>query len=205
VNNLKTEDLSEDQLKKLLEAIEKDSNIQIKNLMKMVLYTGLRRGELFKLKWKHIDFDRGFIHIVESKGGPSQKIPLNDQARQLLSSHSKTKSPYVFPGRGGKQRISAQAGVNKIKKAAGLPKDFRPLHGLRHTYASMLASSGKVDMYTLQRLLTHKSPIMTQRYAHLRDEALKRASGLAGDIITEAANRIIADKNGVVSLKDRKK
>jgi integrase len=142
---------------------------------------------------------------VESKGGPSQKIPLNDQARQLLSSHSKTKSPYVFPGRGGKQRISAQAGVNKIKKAAGLPKDFRPLHGLRHTYASMLASSGKVDMYTLQRLLTHKSPIMTQRYAHLRDEALKRASGLAGDIITEAANRIIADKNGVVSLKDRKK
>ena len=64
--------------------------------------------------------------------------------------------------------------LSKIKKEAGLPKDFRPLHGLRHHYASMLASSGKVDMYVLQKLLTHKSPLMTQRYAHLRDEALRK-------------------------------
>jgi len=50
----------------------------------------------------------------------------------------------------------------------------------------MLASSGQVDMYTLQKLLTHKSPVMTQRYAHLRDEALKKASALAGQIIDAA-------------------
>jgi integrase len=64
----------------------------------------------------------------------------------------------VFPGRGGRQRISCQAGVNEVKEKAGLPKGFRPMHGLRHVYASMLASSGEVDMYTLQRLLTHKDP-----------------------------------------------
>lgn len=69
-----------------------------------------------------------------------------------------------------------------------MPDDFRPLHGLRHVYASMLASSGQVDMYTLQKLLTHKSPLMTQRYAHLRDESLKRASNLAGSIITDITN-----------------
>ena len=200
VSNLQTEDLSEDQLKKLLEAIEKDSNTQIKNLMKMVLYTGIRRGELFKLKWKHIDFDRGFISLIDPKGGPEQKIPLNDEARELLSSHPKTGSPYVFPGRNGKQRVSAQAGVNKIKKAACLPKDFRPLHGLRHAYASMLASSGKVDMYVLQRLLTHKSPLMTQRYAHLRDFALKKASSLAGSIIKQAQQDKDRDKDNVVEF-----
>jgi len=70
-------------------------------------------------------------------------------------------------------------------KCSTYQKDFRPLHGLRHTFASMLASSGKVDLYTLQKLLTHKSSEMTQRYAHLRDEALKKASDLAGDIINE--------------------
>ena len=43
----------------------------------------------------------------------------------------------------------------------------------------MLASSGEVDLYTLQKLLTHKSPQMTQRYAHLRDSALKRAATIA--------------------------
>ena len=44
-------------------------------------------------------------------------------------------------------------------------------------------------MYTLQKLLTHKSPVMTQRYAHLRDETLKKASALAGDIINQAVKQ----------------
>jgi integrase len=65
----------------------------------------------------------------------------------------------------------------------------------------MLASSGKVDMYTLQKLLTHKSPQMTQRYAHLRDETLKSASDLAGEIIGETMKK--DDK--VVSLKNSNK
>ena len=76
--------------------------------------------------------------------------------------------------------------VAKIRDDAGLPRDFRPLHGLRHVYASMLASSGEVGMYTLQKLLTHKDPKMTQRYVHLRDEVLKRASNLAGSLIQKA-------------------
>ena len=58
-------------------------------------------------------------------------------------------------------------------------------------------------MYVLQKLLTHKSPIMTQRYAHLRDEALKRASNLAGEIINEAAKNDQKDK--VINLEDHKK
>jgi len=51
----------------------------------------------------------------------------------------------------------------------------------------MLASSGEVDLYTLQKLLTHKDPRQTQRYAHLRDETLRKASEVAGAIIEEAA------------------
>ena len=54
----------------------------------------------------------------------------------------------------------------------------------------MLASSGQVDLYVLQKLLTHKSAGMTQRYAHLRDDALRRASDLAGDLIGQAMNGI---------------
>lgn len=186
VNNLKTEDLTKGQLRRLFEAIDKDEDIQVANILRMALFTGMRRGELFKLRWDDIDFERGFIQIRDPKGGPGQEIPLNKAAREVLVSHPRSDSPYIFFGRGGKQRTEMRASVNRIRKRAKLPEGFRPFHGLRHVYASMLASSGKVDMYTLQKLLTHKSPQMTQRYAHLRDETLKRASDLAGSLVAEA-------------------
>jgi len=154
----------------------------------MALFTGMRRGELFKLQWTDIDFDRGFINIRTPKGGVSQKIPLNEQAREVLKSHPQT-AANVFVRGDGNPFTDIRRRVNPIKEAAGLPSDFRTLHGLRHAFASMLASSGQVDMYTLQKLLTHKSPIMTQRYAHLRDETMRKASNLAGDIIEQAANK----------------
>jgi len=200
VNNERTEDLTKEELSNLLKAIDKDQDIHAANIMRMALFTGMRRGELFKLQWDDVDFDRGFIRIRNPKGGPDQTVPLNDAARQVLDSHPRGKSPFVFPGRGGKQRIEIRKAVNRIKKTAGLPKDFRPLHGLRHVYASTLASSGQVDMYTLQKLLTHKSPQMTQRYAHLRDEALQRAANLVGELIDQSLN----GKDKVVSLEDDK-
>lgn len=197
VSNERTEDLTAAQISRLMDAIDSDPNIQAANLMKMALYTGMRRGELFKLKWEDVDFRRGFISIRDPKGGPDQKIPLNASARRVLEDHPREKSPFVFPGRDGNQRTEIRKPINRIKKRAGLPKDFRALHGLRHVYASMLASSGKVDMYTLQRLLTHKDPTMTQRYAHLRDDALKSAADLMGDLVDSCMGaEKTADKQG---------
>jgi integrase len=198
VNNNKTDDLSDAQLKKLLESIDKDTNIQVANIMKLALFTGMRRGELFKQKWKDLDFDRGFIHNKYPKGGPDQVIPMNNSARELLSLHEKTNSLYVFPGKGGGQRVTAYVALRRIRKRAGLSDDFRPLHGLRHVYASMLASSGKVDLYTLQKPLTHKDPRMTQRYAHLRDETLINASNVADDLIQQSTTK---KKDKVIGIK----
>ena len=199
VHNLKTEDLSPEQLTALMEAINQDHDTQAANLMKLVLCTGMRRGELFKLQWTDIDFDRGYIAIRAPKGGRDQIIPLNQAAREVLENHPRFEE-YVFPGRGGGKRVDINKAVNRIKARAGLPKDFRPLHGLRHVYASMLASSGQVDLYTLQKLLTHKSAAMTQRYAHLRDETLRRASDLAGTLFNQAAN---GNGGKVVNLEDK--
>uniref|UniRef100_I2PWN3 Site-specific recombinase XerD n=1 Tax=Desulfovibrio sp. U5L TaxID=596152 RepID=I2PWN3_9BACT len=188
IHNETTEDLSPEELARLLAAMDEDTNFQAANLMRMALFTGMRRGELFRLKWEHIDYERGFILLVDTKGGGDQKIPLNEAARALLQCHPRTESEYVFPGRGGWQRTDIRKQVDRIKQRAGLPKAFRPLHGLRHVYASMLASSGQVDMHVLQKLLTHKSPQMTQRYAHLRDDALKRAADVAGEILSGIGN-----------------
>jgi len=186
VDNIKTEDLTPEQLARLLDAIEADPNLKAASIMKLALFTGMRRGEMFKLEWDDLDFENGFINIRNPKGGVSQKVPMNAAARDLLLAQPRGEGPRVFPGRDGAQLQNIQPALQRIRKNAGLPPDFRPLHGLRHVYASMLASSGQVDMYTLQKLLTHKSAAMTQRYAHLRDEALKRASDLAGDLVNSA-------------------
>lgn len=188
VNNLKTEDLTSEQLKNLLEKIEASEDKQAADIMKIALYTGMRRGEIFKLKHEDIDYHRGFIRINDPKGKVDQIIPLNEKAKEVLSSITKGKSPYIFPDKSGAQIKSINKRVNKIRRDAGIPDNFRALHGLRHVYASILASSGKVDMYTLQKLLTHKDPRMTQRYAHLRDDTLRKASNLAGELIIDALN-----------------
>ncbi|OQA91179.1 MAG: Tyrosine recombinase XerD [Elusimicrobia bacterium ADurb.Bin231] len=196
VHNNKTEDLTPEQLNNLLQAINNSQDHVAANMMRIALYTGMRRGEMFKLKWDDIDFHKGFISLRDPKGKEPQKIPLNDSAKSVFESIPKHKSGFVFTMNNGKPfTTDLRRRLNRIRDAAKIPKDFRALHGLRHVYASMLASSGQVDMYTLQKLLTHKSPLMTQRYAHLRDETLKNASALAGKIIEEAA------KNGQNKIK----
>jgi integrase len=200
VDNEKTEDLTPEQLRRLLEEINKDDHPIAGPMMLLALYTGMRRGEMFRLQWHDVDFERGFINIRNPKGGIDQKIPLNDAARGLLENYPRTGSQFVFPGKAGGQIKTVRKPTNRIKERAGIPKDFRALHGLRHVFASSLASSGQVDMYVLQKLMTHKDPKMTARYSHLRDNALKRASNLAGDIINQAASA--KDKN-VVQLNDK--
>jgi integrase len=161
------------------------------NIMRLALCTGLRKSEIFRLQWDDIDFERGFIIIRDPKGGQDQKIPLNETTREIFNTmHQDSESVCLFPGRSKREHITDCKGCSSIAKEAELPKGFRPVHGLRHVYASALASSGKVDLYTLQKLLTHKSPVMTQRYAHLRDEALKRASGVVDDLIKAVSNKI---------------
>ncbi|MCU0614012.1 MAG: site-specific integrase [Desulfobacterales bacterium] len=185
LNNQTTEDLKQDQLQALLAGLDADQDQTAANIMRLALFTGMRRSEIFKLKWVDLDFDKGFITIRDPKGGRDESIPMNAMAEKILKNiQAKDDNPYVFPGRKKGSHITEfRKSIDRIRKAAQLPKDFRPLHGLRHVYASMLASSGEVDMYTLQKLLTHKSPQMTQRYAHLRDDALKRAADLAGKLI----------------------
>jgi integrase len=190
VNNIRTEDLNPEQLQALMEAIDQEPDIQATNFLRMTLYTGMRRGELFKLQWADLDFDRNFINLRSPKSGVDAKIPMNLAARELLLNHPRT-SGLVFPGRGGRERTRYPKAIDRIREKADLPPHFRPMHGLRHFFASQLASSGEVDMYVLQRLLTHRSPLMTQRYSHLRDEALRRASNLAGDLI----NKVVVNGN----------
>ncbi|MBI9110651.1 MAG: tyrosine-type recombinase/integrase [Maridesulfovibrio ferrireducens] len=72
--NIKTEELTPRQLSSLMEAIETSSNKPAANMTLMALYTGMRKGEIFKLRWNDIDFNRGFITLKDPKDGTDQRI-----------------------------------------------------------------------------------------------------------------------------------
>jgi len=94
---------------------------------------------------------------------------------------------YVFPGDNGQQRTDFKGPWRRIRKAAGLPESFR-FHGLRHNFASYLISNG-VDLSVVGALLTHKNAATTQRYAHLRPDAVKQAAMKSGNLLTPAIRR----------------
>ncbi|MDI6790140.1 MAG: site-specific integrase [Thermodesulfobacteriota bacterium] len=187
-NNERTECLTQDELTRLLQVLDSYPDIQISAIFKLALYSGMRRSELLRLEWRDVDFERRTIRLRETKGGIDQSIPMNDVTYELLRRHPRVEegSPYVFPGKDGNKRYDIKRHADYIRRVAELPKGFRPMHGLRHTYASLLASSGKVDLYTLSKLLTHKSPATTKRYAHLADKTLQQATNVMNDIINLA-------------------
>jgi integrase len=208
VSNQRNDHLSEDQVRKLLEVLETDPNQPVASMLKLALYTGLRKGEIFALKWSQVDFQAGFISLPDPKGGKPVKLPMNPLAREVLEAQPRTSS-YVFPSPvTGGRRAEARRAINRIKRAAGIPDSVRPMHSLRHTYATILASSGRVDLYMLQRLMAHKSGQMTQRYAELVDSALKRAADDVADIFNNVRNPCDDEKSvskKAVNLDDYRK
>jgi len=138
---------------------------------------------LFKLKWDDVDLNNGWLHLHDPKGKRDQILPLNKTASEILRNHPRVEgSPYVFPGKNGKMRTNFKTAWKTIKAMAKLPQRFR-FHGLRHVYVSLLASSGQVNPYTLQKLLTHKDFKTTQRYSHLLEKSFKESAEVIDSII----------------------
>jgi len=184
VDNVKTEDMTEGELRRYMAALNEEPDQDAAAFLWLALLTGMRKGAILALQWADVDLDRGLLTLrgESAKNGKSAILPLSTAAADVLRRIRRTESPYVFPGAGGKQRTDFRRISRRVRNKAGLPKDFRPVHALRHVYASRLASNG-VDLYTLQRLLTHGSPQMTQRYAHLADDHLRRSAEVAAKIL----------------------
>ena len=116
---------------------------------------------------------------------------LNEQAIGILEELSrKGRNPYVIPGEKPRShRSSIQAIWERIRKAAEID-DVR-VHDLRHTFASFGVNGGQ-NLAVVGRLLGHSKITTTQRYAHLADDPIRKAtnaigSSLAGALAQERA------------------
>jgi integrase len=143
----------------------------VRPLVLLALNTGLRRGELFSLKWADIAFEGEMLTVraAAAKSGDSRRVPLNTEALGALKSWKKqSKAPqadaFVFPGADGERLTNINKAWTTLCKLAKVT-NFR-LHDCRHHFASRLVQKG-VDLNTVRELLGHHDLKMTLRYSHL--------------------------------------
>jgi integrase len=170
------------ELERLSAALSKYADQDTADIFRLLLLTGARSGEVLSARWADIDLETG----VWTKPGATTKqrtdhvVPLNAPARQLLAERAQDNSEYVFSGRNGGHRAyvkDAWAQICKAAKITGLR-----IHDLRHSYASILASSG-VGLQAIGALLGHTQPQTTHRYAHLFDDHLRQATERVGEVV----------------------
>jgi integrase len=181
LDNQVTEFLENAELERLLEVLDTWPFKEEAAFVKFVLLTGVRNSEACRLRWRDIDFERGLATLITPKGKKTVTIPISQAAVNLLRT-LEPRAENVFPGRNDGQRSKFRKPWIRIRKAAGLPDDFR-LHGLRHHFASALVSNG-VDLAVVKELLTHKDISTTQRYAHLAPSAVRDAAEKSAKILT---------------------
>jgi integrase len=182
--------LSADELTRLTKALAEHSDQQSADIIRLLLLTGARRGEVLQARWQDIDLATGTWRKPGSttKQKTEHEVPLSLAARQLLTGlrqRAAEDAEWVFPAADGSHRRDVKDAWASVCRAANI-KGAR-VHDLRHTYASVLASAG-LSLPIIGQLLGHTTPTTTARYAHLFDDPLRAAAERAGAIITGAAS-----------------
>ncbi len=151
--------------------LSKISDPEFYDVVLLAAYTGLRSGEILRLKWDDVDNPEGFLRISsKQKNRKESWIPINDSARTALDRCRSRDGDGIFRYR-TRQTISKL--FKKATRAAGLPTPR--FHDLRHTFGSHLAMEGENEV-TIKELMRHKSIASTMVYTRVSPEHLARSS-----------------------------
>ena len=181
LNNQRQIFLTQSQTKRLLNEVNKSSNIHLKYIVPMLLLSGARKREVLDAKWCDFDNINNLWTIPLTKNGKKRILPITKPLQKILNQIPKDKTPYLFASPLTlKPYISIYQSWNSARTKANL-KEVR-MHDLRHTYASALVNA-KCSLYEVQVLLGHSTAKMTQRYAHLSNDALMKAASCAGKLL----------------------
>ena len=166
--------LEHSEIERFFEALNESGDSVSKNAIIMMLYTGARKGNVYRMKWDEIDMDAKIWKIPRTKTSKNETIPLADSAIELLKyiQSSYADEIYVFPS-----ETSASGHIEDVKSVWNTLKNKAQisnirLHDLRHTLATYMVAQG-ANPFMVQRALTHKSIKSTQVYVNLGVEHLR--------------------------------
>jgi len=148
-------------------------------LVACAVYAGLRREELFHLRWEDIHWKAGESNVVSrqehhTKNYESRRIPMNEALMEALRRHPRRlDSPHVFCNREGQPYDNIRKALNSAAQRAGIEGKVG-LHPLRHAFCSHALMQG-IDARTVQRWMGHRGLETTLRYAHVSPDHEKAA------------------------------
>lgn len=181
----RTRFLADDELARLLSALDTTPNQTIADAIRFALMTGARKRNICRARWADINLAKRhwMIPAKESKSRKDMTIPLVEDAIKLLDKRrqinmewlqsraqrfnlDKAEScEFVFPGRTPDRSLrEVKATWEKVRQAAGI-SDVR-FHDLRHTLASWMAMTG-ASFFEIKTQIGHIDPRSTHRYTHL--------------------------------------
>ncbi len=163
--------------KEIAEVLENSGKYRV--IWLTFLSTGLRLSELISLTWKDVDFEKGIISVMGSKTEAGVRvIPITKKLNTELNKISGKREGFVF-----KTKLGTSFKNNLLKrfqeclKRAGIDREGLNIHSLRHTFATLLASSNAHPKH-IQALLGHKSAITSlDIYTKVYNEDLKKTMG----------------------------
>ncbi len=171
-------------------------------ILRLLIFTGARKGEIEKLNWSEVDFEAKYLKLADSKTG-QKAFPLNAPALQVLRDQVQLEgSGFVFPAYRSNGYYEGTPKVwQRIRLLAGL-ENVR-LRDLRHSFASN-AVSGGASLPIVGALLGHADSATTQRYAHLSDDPLRAVSDAVGVRLANSLGEEIKTAAQVLPLKSGK-
>jgi integrase len=175
--------LSPAEIARLSAALAECASQDAAGAIRLCMLTGARRTEVCAARWSEFDLPAGTWSkpAASTKQKADHHVPLGAAALEILARRRATaKGEYVFPGRDGQSYLNIRSTWEVVRKAAGL-EDVH-LHDLRHSFASILVSSG-TSLPLIGALLGHSNPQTTARYAHLFLDPQRAAVEKVGAVI----------------------
>jgi integrase len=150
----------------------------IRPIIICALHTGMRKGEILGLRWRHVDLTHRVINLPKTKSGEPRSLPINDRLLATLKDKTLIRSledDHVFLNPETMKRwFDLKRQFNRAVLNAKLAHREIVFHHLRHTAASWMVMAG-VPLLTVARVLGHADLQMVSRYAHLSPEHMGAA------------------------------
>jgi integrase len=151
-----------------------------KSIVLLLLYTGMRTGEVLNLQWANVRGDKIVLQRTETKSRKEKIVPITGPVARILAGlEKKRRDVYVLPlrRRGGQMRAGwADSLIRKIRKYSEVD-DFI-FHGLRHTASTIMVSEALgrgVGLADVMKVLGHSQVETTLKYIHPDFERMKKA------------------------------